>query len=88
MGVTQRIGKMRKLFRENLEEVGAKGSWNHVTDQIGMFSYTGLNEAQCDKLIQEHHIYLMRSGRISVSGLNAKNMDYVVDCIDKVVREG
>lgn len=43
IAVTDRIAKMRKLLRAKLEEVGAPGTWNHVTDQIGMFSFTGLN---------------------------------------------
>jgi len=24
--------------------------WSHITSQIGMFAYTGLNEGMCDKL--------------------------------------
>lgn len=34
---------MRKALRKNLEELGTIGTWNHITDQIGMFSYTGLS---------------------------------------------
>jgi aspartate aminotransferase len=30
--VTDRITKMRKLLRSTLEKIGAKGTWNHVTD--------------------------------------------------------
>ena len=40
--VTNRITDMRKALRQNLEQIGAKGTWNHVTDQIGMFTFTGL----------------------------------------------
>ena len=40
--VTDRIAKMRQLLRSHLEKIGARGTWNHVTDQIGMFSFTGL----------------------------------------------
>lgn len=38
-----RIIKMRKGLRERLEAKTKPGAWKHVTDQIGMFSYTGLN---------------------------------------------
>ena len=38
---------MRSLLRDNLERIGAPGKWNHITDQIGMFSYTGLSEKVC-----------------------------------------
>ena len=29
-------------WRERLEKLGTPGTWNHITDQIGMFSFTGL----------------------------------------------
>lgn len=41
--MTDRIKCMRKVLRENLEKLGAIGTWNHITDQTGMFSYTGLS---------------------------------------------
>lgn len=34
---------MRKALRESLEKLGTVGKWNHITDQTGMFSYTGLS---------------------------------------------
>ncbi|ETO22642.1 glutamic-oxaloacetic transaminase 1, soluble (aspartate aminotransferase 1) [Reticulomyxa filosa] len=37
-----RIIKMRQLLRQHLEKLGTPGTWNHITDQIGMFSFTGL----------------------------------------------
>jgi len=43
INVTNRITDMRKLLRGNLERIGAKGTWDHVTTQIGMFSFTGLS---------------------------------------------
>lgn len=41
--MTDRIKSMRKSLRENLEKLGTIGTWNHITDQTGMFSYTGLS---------------------------------------------
>jgi aspartate/tyrosine/aromatic aminotransferase len=41
-GMAKRIIDMRKLLRENIEKSGSSHSWQHVTDQIGMFAYTGL----------------------------------------------
>lgn len=40
-----RIKEMRKGLRERLLGLGTpnKNNWKHITDQIGMFSYTGLN---------------------------------------------
>merc|ERR1711892_1237871 len=56
--MADRIINMRKGLRERLEQLGTPGSWNHITDQIGMFSYTGLSPAQCEFLVGEKHIYL------------------------------
>lgn len=44
--VAGRIGAMRTQLKETLEKIGTPGDWSHVTRQIGMFSYTGLTEAQ------------------------------------------
>ena len=34
---------MRAGLRSRLEGLKTPGTWNHITDQIGMFSYTGLS---------------------------------------------
>ncbi|KAI0837819.1 pyridoxal phosphate-dependent transferase [Hypoxylon sp. FL0890] len=82
-----RIISMRKALRAKLEELGTPGTWNHITDQIGMFSFTGLTEQQVLKLRSEFHIYMTKNGRISMAGLNTRNVEYVAKAIDKVVRE-
>jgi len=84
--MADRILEVRSLVRKGLEEKGTPGTWNHITDQIGMFSFTGLTPAQCEKLINEHHIYLLKTGRISLAGLNKGNVQYFVNAVDDVVR--
>jgi aspartate aminotransferase len=56
-----RIAEMRKGLRQRLEAKGTPGTWNHVTDQIGMFSFTGLTEAQVKLLREKWHIYMVGS---------------------------
>jgi len=85
-GMADRILEVRSLLRTGLEAKGTPGTWNHITDQIGMFSFTGLTPTQCERLISEHHIYLLKSGRISLAGLNKANIPYMIDCVDEVVR--
>lgn len=34
---------MRKELKKHLIDLKTPGSWDHITQQIGMFSYTGLN---------------------------------------------
>lgn len=82
-----RIIEMRKQLRNKLEQMGTPGTWNHITDQIGMFSFTGLNEQQVQKLREQFHIYMTKNGRISMAGLNTKNIDYFAKAVDSVVRE-
>jgi len=50
-----------------------KGTWGHVIQQRGMFSYTGIPAWAVAKLKEEHHIYMLANGRISLAGLNSKN---------------
>lgn len=38
-----RIKEMRAGLYERLQRLGTPGTWEHITKQIGMFSYTGLN---------------------------------------------
>ncbi|OBR12621.1 Aspartate aminotransferase [Colletotrichum higginsianum IMI 349063] len=82
-----RIIEMRKVLRAKLEELGTPGTWNHITDQIGMFSFTGLSEAQVLKLRSDAHVYMTKNGRISMAGLNTRNVEYFAKAVDKVVRE-
>lgn len=80
-----RIIAMRKALRSKLEELGAPGTWNHITDQIGMFSFTGLTEPQVLKLREESHIYMTKNGRISMAGLNDNNVEYFAKAVAKVL---
>ena len=41
--MSSRIKQMRQALQENLEKLQTPGSWAHITQQIGMFSYTGLS---------------------------------------------
>jgi aspartate aminotransferase len=82
-----RIITMRKALKAKLEEMGTPGTWNHITDQIGMFSFTGLSEKQVLELRNVAHVYMTKNGRISMAGLNTHNIDYFAKAVDKVVRE-
>ena len=51
-----------------------------------MFAFSGLTPEQCDRLKNEYHIYVVRNGRISIAGLNSKNMDYVAKAIHEITK--
>lgn len=84
--MADRIIDMRALLRTNIERLGTPGTWNHITDQIGMFTYTGLNKAQCAAMIEKHHVYLLSTGRISMAGVTSQNAAYIARAIDDCVR--
>lgn len=45
--MADRIIMMRDLLKKHLvEDLKSKRNWNHITDQIGMFCYTGLKPEQ------------------------------------------
>ncbi|KAI6117676.1 aspartate amino-transferase [Pisolithus croceorrhizus] len=82
-----RIISMREqLYKLLTEEFKTPGNWEHIIKQIGMFSFTGLNQQQSLALVEKAHIYLTNNGRISMAGLNTHNIRYVAECLDKVVR--
>lgn len=41
--MSSRIIKLRKALRDELNELKTPGNWDHIVNQIGMFSYTGLS---------------------------------------------
>lgn len=83
--MSERILQMRAALRSEIEKLGTPGDWSHVTNQIGMFSYTGLSVAQSEAMINKHQIYMLKNGRISMSGLNTGNVAYVAKAINSVV---
>ncbi|KAK9501834.1 hypothetical protein O3M35_012489 [Rhynocoris fuscipes] len=81
-----RIKSMRIELKNRLDKLGTPGDWHHITSQIGMFSYTGLTQRQVEHLVNKYHIYLLKSGRINMCGLNLTNIDYVANSIDETVK--
>ena len=83
--MSDRLTQMRQALYDRLRVLGTPGNWEHLLAQIGMFSYTGLKSNQVEMLTKKFHIYLMKSGRISLAGLNSKNLDYVAKGINEVI---
>jgi len=83
--VAQRVIDMRLALRNELVAIGTPGTWDHITSQIGMFSFTGISKKQCQVLTEKHHIYLTLNGRISMAGINSKNVKYVAAAFKDVV---
>lgn len=82
--MADRIIGMRETLRTNLEKAGSQHSWKHITDQIGMFCFSGLKPEQVDRLTKDFHIYLTRNGRISMAGITTSNVEYLANAIHEV----
>ncbi|MCU0962720.1 MAG: aspartate/tyrosine/aromatic aminotransferase [Pirellulaceae bacterium] len=80
-----RIAGMRRLFVDTLRAKGVTRDFSFITQQRGMFSYSGITPAQVDRLRSEYAIYLVRSGRINVAGMTESNMDRLCDAIRDVL---
>lgn len=80
-GMADRIISMRILLKKNLEDLGSKHDWSHITSQIGMFAYTGLNAEQMDQLAKKHSVYATKDGRISVAGITNANVGRLAEAI-------
>jgi aromatic-amino-acid transaminase len=86
------LGTMREriLAMRNVIHAGLDGGVDEVmraryVAQRGMFTYTGLSESQVERLRNEYAVYVLRSGRMCVAGLNARNAGYVASSIAAVV---
>ena len=80
-----RIKAMRQKLVDGLKAAGVKQDMSFITTQIGMFSYSGLNKDQMVRLRSEFGVYGTDTGRMCVSALNSKNIDYVCASIAKVI---
>ncbi|MEP6588036.1 MAG: amino acid aminotransferase [Polaromonas sp.] len=80
-----RIKAMRQKLVDGLKAAGVKEDMSFITQQIGMFSYSGLNKDQMVRLRNEFGVYGTDTGRMCVAALNSKNIDYVCASIAKVI---
>lgn len=67
------LGMRRALF----ERIDGGLDAGYLLRQRGMFSYTGLSAEAVDRIRERHGVYLIRSGRMCVAGLNPSNLDAV-----------
>ncbi|MDR5799393.1 amino acid aminotransferase [Caballeronia sp. LZ001] len=81
----QRIARMRHAIHDCLREHVRGEALARYIKQRGMFTYTGLQAEQVDRLREEFGVYILRSGRMCVAGLNDSNVQVVADSIGKVL---
>ncbi|MFM8609459.1 MAG: amino acid aminotransferase [Burkholderiaceae bacterium] len=80
-----RIKAMRQELVDGLKTAGVKQDMSFITQQVGMFSYSGLSKDQMVRLRSEFGVYGTDTGRMCVAALNSRNIDHVCQSIAKVV---
>ena len=77
----QRIATMRNDLASGLMKRNVPMDCSFVTNQRGMFSFSGLSKKEVNFLRDEHAIFIVGSGRINVAGLTPTNIEGVCDAI-------
>eukprot|EP00049_Salpingoeca_infusionum_P000585 m.41060 g.41060 ORF g.41060 m.41060 type:complete len:441 (+) comp10508_c0_seq2:94-1416(+) len=83
MAIATRIRGIRGRLQAALDDVAPNHDWSHISNQRGMFSYTGLDAAQVEFLKKEHHIYCLPTGRINMSGIPETKIEELASAISE-----
>lgn len=82
--MANRIKSNRSALRDSLENLGSPLNWEHITNQVGMFCFSGLTPDQVNQLARKFHIYMTQDGRISMAGVTFGNVSYLANAINQV----
>jgi aspartate aminotransferase len=85
-GMADRIIAMRTQLKAGLEKEGSTLNWQHITDQIGMFCFTGMTQDQVAQITKDHSVYLTKDGRISMAGITSGNVSYLAAAMHSVTK--
>ena len=85
-GMRERIKAMRIALAQGLIDAGVTQDVSYITQQVGMFSYSGLSKEQMERLRSEFGVYGVDSGRICVAALNLHNIGHVCASMAAVMR--
>jgi aspartate aminotransferase/aromatic-amino-acid transaminase len=80
-----RINDLRHKLVDSLANSSCTKDFSFITDQRGMFSYSGLSVEQVHRLRDEFSIYIADSGRMNVAGITDENLEYLAQSIATVV---
>lgn len=81
-----RIKAMRAALVVGLASRGVDQDFSFITEQRGMFSFSGLSDEAVAWLRENKSIYIVKGGRINVAGLTSANIDYVCDAIAEALK--
>lgn len=81
----ERIQSMRGELHAVLVAKLPGRNFDYFLTQRGMFSYTGLTAEQADRLKTDFGVYILRSGRMCVAGLNTRNVEATAEAMAAVL---
>lgn len=87
VAMRERIQTMRQRLYEVISKKLPQRDFSYFLTQRGMFSYTGLSPEQCDRLKTEFGVYILRSGRMCVAGLNSGNVEATASAMAAVLAQ-
>jgi aspartate/tyrosine/aromatic aminotransferase len=79
------IAAIRSRFVTALAEHGVPGDYSFISRQKGMFSFSGLGDAQVKFLKERKSIYIVGGGRINVAGITSRNIGYLCESIKEAL---
>lgn len=81
------VGAMVRRLLNVREEMYDRLGWPDLVNfeqQHGMFFYTGLKPHALNRLRDEYSIYMTMDGRLSLSGVNDHNIDYICEAFKAI----
>merc|ERR1712211_82876 len=77
--------RVRRQLRQRLEDLAPTYNWQSITQQVGMFWFSGLSRSQ-GMALADHHVYVMPSnGRMNLCGVNSSNVEHLAKAVAAVV---
>ena len=86
--VRGRINGLRATLAQALRDAGANRDFGFIEREKGMFSFLGVTPEQAETLVSRYSIYLVKSGRINIAGINQANIGYLADSLAELLAEG
>ena len=75
-----------KAYDFHTSNSGSSRDWKHITDQIGMFAFTGMTPAQVEQITKDYSVYLTKDGRISIAGITSANVGHLAEGMHAVTK--
>ena len=85
--VRDRINDLRAALVHELRAAGLQRDFSFIEREKGMFSFLGVTPEQAEALVSQYSIYLVKSGRINIAGVNQANIGYLARSLARLLRD-